>query len=268
MKTVVITGSTRGIGFALARAFLNKGCQVVVSGRKAESTQKAVGRLVSEFPARRAAGFACDVAHYEQVELLWQQSQQAFGQVDIWINNAGIANTQNPAWEVPANELQCVVETNILGTLYGTKAAMQGFLRQGHGALYNMEGMGAGGKKMHAKGLSIYGMSKAGLHFFNKVLVQEARIPGILTGTLQPGMVLTEMVTDQYKDRTEEWQKVKGLLGMIASPVDQVAEHLAGRILENQVHGAHLRYGSTWRILARFALAPFRKKSGGGSHDH
>lgn len=259
MKTIVITGSTRGIGFALGRAFLKRDCQVVFSGRKDSSTQKAIDVISREFPQSQLLGIPCNVREYEQVETLWEKSTDHFGKIDIWINNAGISNEQNPAWEIEPEAMKAVVETNILGELYGTKVAMQGFHKQGFGAVYNVEGMGADGKTHNVQGLSVYGMTKAGLHFFNKNLAQENDHPKIITGAIQPGMVLTDLITGQYEDRPEEWEKVKGILGIIANPIDEVAPWLAEKILANQKNGAYLKYGGTLRIFKRLILKPFSK---------
>ena len=91
----------------------------------------------------------CDVTDYEQVQALWDAAVARFGQVDIWINNAGIANTLTPFWELPPSLMQSVVQTNILGSMYGTSVALRGMLKQGYGALYNMEGFGSRGKRLY-----------------------------------------------------------------------------------------------------------------------
>ena len=262
MKTIVITGSTRGIGFALAREFLKAGCNVVISGRSDASVKNSVAKLEAEYPEDQIAGFACDVTQYDEIKNLWMLTKAKFGDIDIWINNAGISNQQTSFWEIPVDEIRSVIETNILGELFGTKVALQGFLEQGFGAVYNVEGMGANGKTNNAKGLSVYGMSKAGLHYFNQCLFKEIDHPKIIAGALQPGMVLTDLVTGQYDERPEEWEKVKGILGIISCPIDEVSVWMANRILTNQKNGAYFRYGGTLRILKRMILSPFRKKQG------
>jgi NAD(P)-dependent dehydrogenase (short-subunit alcohol dehydrogenase family) len=260
MKTIVITGSTRGIGFALAREFLKRDCLVVISGRSDGSVKNSVEKLEAEFPDARIAGFPCDVKNYDEVSTLWKLSKSRFGKIDIWINNAGISNEQALSWEIPVDEMRSVIETNILGELFGTKVAMQGFLDQGFGAIYNVEGLGANGKTNNVKGLSLYGMTKAGLHYFNRCLFKEIDHPKIIAGALQPGMVLTDLVKGQYEEKPEEWEKVKGILEIIANPIDDVATWMANKILANQKNGAYFHYGGTLRILKRLFLSLFRKK--------
>ena len=90
MKNIVITGSTKGIGFGLAEEFVRRGHSVVISGRTPESVASAVAKLEVVTPsgverAGRARGRACDVARYEEVEALWAFAAAELGSVDIWI---------------------------------------------------------------------------------------------------------------------------------------------------------------------------------------
>jgi NAD(P)-dependent dehydrogenase (short-subunit alcohol dehydrogenase family) len=267
MKNIVITGSTRGIGLALARAFLKKGCALVISGRSRENVEQAVKQLREEFPGAKLAGFACDVRDYEQVQALWDQSLVKLGVIDVWINNAGISNQQNPFWQVPEEELRAVVETNLLGEMFGSKVAVNGFLAQEHGALYNLEGMGArDGRKV--SGLSIYGATKAGIGYFNQAAAEEMEYPKILVCALQPGMVLTDMVMNQYESRPEEWKKVEKVLRAISADVEVAAEWLAMKVLVNQRSGVRFKYGGMLRIMGRMLKLWLRFPSGSaGSAD-
>jgi NAD(P)-dependent dehydrogenase (short-subunit alcohol dehydrogenase family) len=259
MKTIIITGSTRGIGYSLARAFLKKGCRVVISGRTQKLVDMAVKNLQAEFPPDLIAGFSCDVTVYPQVEKLWEKSVKKFGEVDIWINNAGISNSQNPPWNLPSEEIESVVKTNMIGEMFGTKVAISGFIKQGYGALYNMEGMGAQGRR-GVKGLSIYGATKAGLRYFNDSIFSEIDNQKIIIGAIQPGMMLTEMVTGQYADKPEEWEKVKNILGIISEKPEIVADWLAERIVANQKNGMRFRFGGMIRIATRMIKSQFQKK--------
>lgn len=260
MKTVVITGSTRGIGYALGKAFLKQGCNVVFSSRHQDAVDTVIQCVVKDFTPDQVAGFVCDVCEYEAVNRLWDESIKRFGNIDIWINNAGISNSLAPAWEIPVDEMKAVVSTNILGELYGTKVAMQGFLDQGFGALYNLEGMGADGKTHNVKGLSVYGLTKAAIGFFNRYIAMENQNPNIITGALQPGMVLTDLVTSQYEGKPDEWEKTKGILTIIANPIDEVVPWIVKKILNNKKNGVRFAYPSTFRIMKRMLHSIFKKE--------
>jgi len=259
MKSIVITGSTRGIGYAMTRAFLDRDCRVMLNGRSEESVQSALVKLSQQFPSDHLAGVAGDVSKFDFVRHLWDESLTTFGNIDIWINNAGISHEQASPWQIPVSELQSVIQTNILGELFGTRVAMQGFFDQGFGALYNVEGMGADGKTHGVKGLSVYGMTKAGLHYFNRCLAEEVEHPHIITGALQPGMVLTDMIIERYQDRPEDWESDRKILNMIASPVEDVAVWMADKILNNKKNGVYFKYSSAWRILKRMVRSFFRR---------
>ena len=259
MKVIVVTGSTRGIGFALAQAFLERGCAVTVSGRTAEAVEKALAAL-SPRAAEHLLGQPCDVTDYAQLQALWDAAQAHFGRVDIWINNAGISAGMADIWEHAPEAMRSVVETNLLGALYGSKVALQGMLAQGSGAVYNMEGAGSDGS--YHRGMALYGTTKYGLHYANRALLKEIRAQGkpILVGAIRPGMVLTDMITGQIKDREDGTGKFKRIVNIIAERPETVAPVLAERILANQKNGATIAFSSPARLMLKFLKAPFSKR--------
>ncbi len=144
MKTVVITGSSKGIGLGLATEFLKKGFSVVLSGRNEQNLQNAVSALTESYGGDKVAGQPCDVTNIKQVEALWDAAIKLYGRVDIWINNAGITNPTQLLWEVDPSDIDNVINTNITGVIYGTQIALKGMIVQGSGQIYNMEGFGSG----------------------------------------------------------------------------------------------------------------------------
>ena len=259
MKIVVITGSTRGIGFGLAAAFLAAGCAVTVSGRSAAVVDKVVAELSSHYDAGRIFGVPCDVTQFDQVQALWDAAVARFGRVDIWINNAGIANPQKDFWEHSPEQVRAVVETNLIGAMYGSIVALRGLLKQGGGCLYNMEGLGSGGGRK-VKGLALYASTKAGLSYFNESLIEETQGTPVMVGRLRPGMVITDMITTQYEGRPEDWERAKGIFNILADRVENVAPWMAQKVLENTRHGAEISYLSGAKVFGRFLLAPLRKR--------
>jgi len=259
MQTVVITGSTRGIGFGMAEAFLEEGWNVVVSGSSLASTQEAESKLKRSYPAERILAEPCDVKAYSQVQNLWDQTQANFSTIDIWINNAGASGPRSTVWELPPEDAKMVMETNILGTIYGTQVALRGMLEQGFGALYNMEGYGSDGRVRQGMA-HIYGTSKAGIRFFNKALAKELAGSSVLVGALQPGMVITDFVMQHFEDRPEDLERVRSIFNIIADRVENVSPWLVQRMLANSKSGTVLSYSTTWRLLGRFITAPFSKR--------
>lgn len=260
-KRIVLTGSTRGIGFGLAEAFLARGCDVMISGRKSEIVLEASTRLAERHGSERVAGHACDVQNYSHVEQLWEAAMQRLGGVDIWINNAGVATTPTPIWELHPEQMQEVTDTNVLGTLYGTSVALRGMMHQGFGALYNMEGFGSHGNRVQP-GLTVYGMSKAALAFLDRSLPAELKGKPIITGSIMPGMVVTDMLYNQKKQgNPEEWERTKRIFNILADRVEVVAPWLADRILANKRNGAHISYMNGAKLMWRFISAPVIKRN-------
>jgi len=259
MKIVVITGSTRGIGYGLADAFLGLGCGVVVSGRTQAAIDPVVARLGVKHEAQRVRGQPCDVTDYAQVEALWAAARTHFGQVDIWINNAGIAHPVSDFEKLSPEQVKSIVETNILGTMYGSRVALTGMRAQGFGSLYNLEGLGSSGGRQ-VRGLSVYGTSKAALRYLNDALMLEAKGTPIIVGALQPGMTVTDMLTRQYEGQPEAWEKFKPILNILADRVEVVAPWLAQQVLANTRSGARIAFSGGGRTAWRFLTAPFVRR--------
>ncbi len=258
-RTVVITGSTRGIGFGLAEAFLELGCAVVISGRRSVNVTRAVKKLGRRHNRDHIFGTPCDVTDFKQVQRLWNRSLRRFGTIDIWINNAGISNLRMPLWETTSQEAESVVRTNLLGVIYGSQVAVRGMLKQGSGSVYSMEGLGANGRKM--KGLIYYGTTKYGVDYFTRGLVLETMRTPVTVGLIRPGMIMTDMIRRQYENRPEEWERAKKIFSIIADDVNTVAPWIARKVLANRTNGALIRWLTLPKMIWRFLASPFRKRS-------
>ncbi len=261
MKVVVITGSTRGIGYGLADSFMARGCQVMISGRAPATVTQAVNKLAQKYGAANVAGQPCDVTDLQQVQALWDAAAARFQRVDIWINHAGVGNTPMPFWELDPEKMRQVVGTNVLGTMYGCQVALRGMLKQGYGSLYNMEGYGSSSSARMVKGLALYGTSKAALAFLDSALIDELKGTSIIVGTLQPGMVVTDLLTNQRESDPAEWERSKRIFNILADRVETVTPWLADQVLANQKNGARISWANGMKIGLRFLTAPFVKRN-------
>jgi len=258
MRSIVITGSTRGIGYGIADSFLERGCSVTISGRKEERVAIASESLSKKHDMERIRGVACDVRDPDQVRLLWHEAATKFGKIDIWINNAGMSGPQTEVWEYSPTQVRDVVETNLIGLIFASQVAVKSMLQQGHGSIYNMEGMGSDGR-MH-EGLVLYGMTKYGVNYFTRGLVNETKGSSIIVGSIRPGMILTDMIKEQYLDRPEEWARAKRIFSIIASKVEEVAPWIVDRVLQNKNSGVCISYMSRGKFLLRMLSSPFRRR--------
>lgn len=258
MKNIVVTGSTRGIGFGLAREFLKRGCSVIISGRKQEDVDLSVAKLKKVTSSDLIIGLACDVTVSKQVQELWGEAANRFGVVDIWVNNAGISHRHAPYWELSDDEVEKVVNTNITGLLNGCKTAIKGMIQQGYGAIYNMEGLGSNGMKIN--GLSVYGTTKSAVRYFTEALRMELKDQPILVGELLPGMVITDMITGRHSGNSEESIRNKKVYNILANRERDVTPWMVKRMLENTKPDARLKYVTTWRMLRQAFSARFLKR--------
>ena len=188
-KVAVITGGSRGLGLAIARTYAQAGAAVVIASRSQASVEKAVAELQSE--GAQVAGLSVDVANPAQVADLRALALDRFGQLDIWVNNAGLSAPFGPTVSVEPDRFVSVVNTNILGTYHGSMTAMQHFLGQNQGKLINLLGMGS--DKPIAR-QNAYASSKAWIRNFTLALAEEYKETGIGIFAFNPGLVLTEMI--------------------------------------------------------------------------
>jgi NAD(P)-dependent dehydrogenase (short-subunit alcohol dehydrogenase family) len=258
MKNVVITGSTRGIGLGMARAFLSAGCRVTVCGRTAGAVEKATTMLARDFDAEMVAGFPCDVTCNDQLHGLWQAAVSRWGSIDIWINNAGIGQPWLPFWEIDPQTAEAVVNTNILGVMNGTRVAIKGMLEQGRGMIVNMEGYGSDGRT--GKRLGIYGSTKRSVRYFSRAMSKELESSPLLIGTLSPGMVVTDFLMAPLADYPDGGERAKRIFNILADSVETVAPFLVKKILAANRTGFRIAWLTRAKVFRRFLFAGFSKR--------
>jgi short-subunit dehydrogenase len=258
MKTVVITGSTKGIGLGLAENFLARGHRVVVSGRRQADVDRIGYELQQKYSEEAVFGRACDVGDLDQVQGLWDASRDRYDKVDIWISNAGQANTIMDFWKSPEELIESVVRTNVIGQMFSAKVAISGMLEQGFGAYYLMEGKGSEGRVQ--PGLTLYSTTKRAGNYLFDALVVELKDKPVIVGSLSPGMVVTALLTNQREADPESWERNKRIFNILAEKVETVAPVLVEKILDNTKSGVKIRYSSSLKIMWRFLTAGIMKR--------
>jgi len=184
-KVAVVTGSTKGIGRAVAEALLKEGAKVVVSARTAAAVDGAAGELGR---MGEVLGMACDVRDRAQVEALLAAAEKRFGGLDILVNNAG-SGRMAPVADMSDADWDQVIDTNLTGVFYASRAAVHAMRRRGGGTIVNIGSLA--GKAAFPKAAA-YCASKYGLIGFTEALMQEVRYDHIRVSCVMPGSVDTE----------------------------------------------------------------------------
>jgi len=254
-RNIVITGGTRGIGQGMAREFLKRGHNVCITGRSQGSTDKGLQELQADVNGTKLIGAACEVADLDQVRAVWNAAAEAFGGIDIWINNAGIANVIQDFDAIDKQEYDNVVGTNITGTFNGCKVALSGMKEQGHGQIYNFEGFGSDGRT--AKGLSIDGAIIRAITAITETLVKENRNSPVNIGFLSPGIVITFMTLREADHMSaERWLATKRIYNILADKVETVTPWLVENMLADYgKHGSRIAWLTTPKSIGRFFKA-------------
>jgi len=260
MAVAVITGSTKGIGRAMAEAFLKRGHNVAICSRNPEDVAKVTKEL-DRLSRGGVIGQVCDTTDHAQLQALWDATIRAFGKVDYWINNAGRAVSRFQVHEMPDAELTSVINSNVLGTTYASQVAMNGFRAQGNGALYNMLG-GSFQGKMLTPNMGVYSSTKAYIHRLTMYLEKENKdIEGILVGSISPGMLITENWFDEQQHVSpEEWENIKPILNILCDYVEDVCPWIVDQVLENTENGKRIAWLSGGKMAKRFFDAKVLRK--------
>ncbi|MFC1846834.1 SDR family oxidoreductase [Chloroflexota bacterium] len=258
MKSVVITGSTSGIGFGLADAFLSLGCSVTISGRSQVKLEVAYKILSEKHDTGRLFSYLCNVNDYDQIQALWDAAKNHFGTIDIWINNAGIGHPETDICHYSPKIIKEVIDTNISGAIFGSAVALKGMFEQKSGSIYNMEGLGSSGPII--RGMALYSTTKSALSYLTKSMAKETKNTPIMVGALRPGMVATKLITEQYEGRPEEWERSKRIFNILSDRVETVTPWLAKKVLNNNKNGVNIVWLTKFKVLKRFITAPFKKR--------
>jgi glucose 1-dehydrogenase len=260
-KVAVITGASRGLGLAMARAFAREGASVVLASRTSAAVEQVVEELTVQ--GKPAAGMACDVSDPLQVEALARLAEEHFGRIDIWVNNAGVSAPYGPTPGVQPQDFLKTCQTNIFGTYHGSMAAMKRFQKQGSGKLINL--LGAGSDRP-APNQNAYGSSKIWIRWFSTALAKEIEGSGIEVMQLQPGLMMTDLITnvevvEGYAEKVKPLETVSRILGVQPEHSAEKAVWLASTATDGK-NGLSVKAVGTGRMLSGALRELFARLSG------
>ncbi len=210
MKTVLITGASRGIGRATAQKFHSQGYNVIINYNKSEKTALELHSMLSNSMVIKA-----DVSNEAEVKAMVETAINRFGFIDVLVNNAGIAQ-QKLFTDITTDEWDSMVGTNLNSLYYTCKYVVPHMVRQKQGKIINVSSMwGITGASCEVH----YSSVKAGVIGFTKALAKELGPSGINVNAVAPGTVMTDMCS-VFDDETIEIIKDETPLGILGTPED------------------------------------------------
>lgn len=258
MKNVVITGSTRGIGLAMAKEFLKKGCHVTLSGR-GEMTESLALELQGFVP--NYFYVKCNVQQKSDLETLWEKAFEKWGNIDIWINNAGQNSPHEFCYDIDEKYVDRIIDTNLKGVIFGSQVASQHMIKQRNGHIYNMEGLGS--NDMIQVKTILYGTTKRAVTYFTRALSKELKNTGVKASRLSPGMMLTDFITKTPEGIASPVLQEKNfqfIFNILGDRPERVARFFVSKILLNTRNDAHIVWLTKRKMIGRFLYAPIVRR--------
>jgi len=197
-KIVMVTGSTRGIGKAIALAFAREGATSIIIGRNVETAEKVRDEFMRQ--GLKAEGFGCDVTSTENVEKITNKILDKFNRIDILVNNAGITK-DNLLLRMSEDDWDEVIKVNLKSVFCSTKVVAKFMLKQKSGTIINISSIiGIQGNSGQAN----YAATKAGILGFTKSMAKELASRGITVNAIAPGYIGTDMTAELKENVREE----------------------------------------------------------------
>ena len=257
-KVVVITGSTRGIGRAVAEGFAEKGASIVVNGRNAARVADTVAAIRSR--GGTAEGAAVDVTSRAGAQRLLEDAIGAFGRVDVLINNAAVAGpTDKRAWQLSSREIEETIEIDLLGPFHCATTFVDWMIKNGvAGRVINVSS--GAGETAVAK-MAPYGIAKFGIEGLTKYLASDLGPGTVTVVTMQPGSILTDMTTEVFGwDRAQQLPPAEAVVPSFLFAATAPGEFVHGRAISVSRHGidefAEARLASPLAAVPPMRLQP------------
>ncbi len=223
-RVALITGSARGIGFAVATKFLEEGAKVAINGTKAETVDKAVAALKEKFPNAEIIGTPARMESTEEIEAMFKAVMDKWGRLDILVNNAGVS--QNAPIETMSDEdFWGVMDINVNGLWKCCRAGVRIMKEQGSGSIINTSSLTS---RHGSPNQSAYSVSKFAVRGITRALSREVGKYGIRVNSVSPGVVMTEMAKEAVLARPGGEQMMAAMCKMTALGRTATPEDMAG----------------------------------------
>jgi dehydrogenase/reductase SDR family protein 4 len=199
-KVAIVTGASRGIGRAIAQAFVREGACVVICGRK----QETLDTVASEMGAgAKVLPLACHVGRAEQIQNLVETTNRQFGKIDVLVNNAATNIAQEPVLQIDEGKFDKMIEVNLKSAFRLIQAVAPGMCERGWGSIVNIASISGVRPQYHGM---LYSMTKAALIMMTQSYALELGPRGVRVNSIAPGMIQTVLSEYYWKDESRRDQ--------------------------------------------------------------
>ena len=262
MKTVVITGSARGFGYAMLEEFKRKNYNVVICDINDASIKDAYDKLSKVSGTGKVLSFKADITNEIDVDSLISYVLRETGKFDIWINNAGVNGSNKPIWEEDMDTINRLIDIDLKGTIMCSKKIVPVMQNNGGGSIYNVEGYGSNNAVM--TGLSIYGTAKRAVTYFTEALAHECKelAPNVKVGKITPGIMITNFINTSLGDgkKFEIPEKTKKVYNILGDYPDVIAKFMVEKIDKNTKNNVKFTWLTNRKAAWRFLSFSFNKR--------
>ena len=260
MKTVIITGSARGFGLEMLKVFRKNNFNCVICDVNEEELNKAYNLLNNMKYKGTVLKYNADVTKKESLIKMIDDVLNKVKTIDIWINNAGVNQADKYLWELDEKTINKLIDIDLKGTIIASNAIIPYMLKQGNGAIYNVEGHGSNDAKIPK--LTLYGTAKRGVTYFTESLAKELMDKKIIVGKITPGIMLTNFISTSLGDgdKIELTDKNKKIYNILGDYPETIAEYIVPKVINNTYTNVKFAWLTNRRAFGRFIKAIFKKR--------
>lgn len=264
-KTAIVTGGSKGIGFAIAKELSTQGAAVIICSRTDRELNNAVDKLSLMLrnklsgPGKKVFGMVADVSRFTDCQRLVEFAHSATGRINILINNAGIFGPVGLLETNDPDSWKDILAINILGAVYCSKLAIPYMKKRGAGKIINLAGAGVGGPKSLPR-LTAYYTSKAGVVSFTESLAAELQDENIQVNAIAPGAVASDLTLnllklDKFLLGEEMYRTLKQLQEQGGTPPELAAKLVAFLASKNSDHITGRLLSAKWDTIEELKKA-------------
>lgn len=258
---MVITGSAKGFGYEMMKVFRENNFNCIICDIDEENLNKSYEELTKMNYKGKVLSYKLDVTNMNDIQNVVKQILSEISNIDIWINNAGVAQPDKFVWELDENTISKLIDIDLKGVIMCSKVISNIMIKQGYGAIYNVEGHGSNDALIPK--LTLYGTAKRAVTYFTESLAKEVEGKNIIIGKITPGIMITNFLKHALGNGEELKidEKTKKIYNILGDYPETIAKYIVPKLIENKKNNVKFTWLTSKRAFLRFIKVPFSKRS-------